>query len=280
MKIKFTKMHGLGNDFIVIDAVRQKIDLTPQQISSLSNRYTGIGFDQCLIVEPSTRSGVDFLYKIYNANGNEVGQCGNGARCLARFLQKQGITDKKSICVVTNTTQMQLNILENDTVTIDMGRPKLHPADIPISVSSQNILYNIPIPGGFKADVHAINVGNPHAILIMKNPTDSDVCKLGKIICEHEIFPEQVNVGFMSIVNQSHINLRVFERGCGETMACGSGAVAAAAAGRLYHNMEEQITVTLPGGDLNVIWPDVDGSIFLNGPAVFVYDGVLESICA
>lgn len=280
MRIQFTKMHGLGNDFMVIDGMNQSIQPTPAQIAAWSRRDTGVGFDQCLIVERSHEIGVDFFYRIFNANGQEVGQCGNGARCLARFVQRRGLTNKHSICVATHTTRMQLNVLPDETVTVDMGKPHLLPVAIPMHAPTQEPWYSIPLSSQIACDVHAISVGNPHAVLVVDDITQAEVQYLGKQISEHPLFPEQTNVGFMHILNSDHIELRVYERGCGETQACGSGAVAAVAVGRLYHQLAERVTVSLPGGDLLVTWPNINDSIFLNGPAVFVYEGILENLCA
>ncbi|MDP3705575.1 MAG: diaminopimelate epimerase [Legionellaceae bacterium] len=276
----FSKMHGLGNDFMIIDGVRQSIQPTSSQITSWGRRDTGIGFDQCLLIEPSRAPDVDFFYRIFNANGHEVGQCGNGARCLARFVERYGLTDKKTICVATHTTRMQLDILPDETVTVDMGKPQLLPSAIPIKARTQKPWYSIPLPNHTLCDVHAISVGNPHAVLVVEDVSQAQVASLGKLICEHPLFPEQTNVGFMHIINPEHIDLRVYERGCGETRACGSGAVAAVAVGRLFHNLSNQVTVTVPGGNLLVKWPNMlDGHIVLNGPAVFVYEGILEDVC-
>ncbi|WED42581.1 diaminopimelate epimerase [Legionella cardiaca] len=275
MTIRFTKMHGLGNDFIVIDAVRQSLNLQPTQIIELAKRDTGIGFDQCLVVEPSHEENIDFFYRIFNADGHEVGQCGNGARCLARFVFHYGLTDKKLISVATCTTKMQLKINADETVTVDMGLPKLNPNDIPLHAENRATFYALPLKNGSSHMVHAISVGNPHAITVVNELNTIDIANLGKQISEHELFPEQTNAGFMQIIDKTHISLRVYERGCGETRACGSGAVAAAAIGRLYHQLESSIRVNLPGGNLIVEWPDVTGSIYLKGPATFVYEGVL-----
>lgn len=275
MTIKFTKMHGLGNDFIVIDAIHQKPDLRPETIARLAARTTGIGFDQCLVIEKSTQPDVDFFYRIFNADGQEVGQCGNGARCLARFVQHYGLTDKSQLTVTTPTTRMQLRLNPDHSVTVDMGLPRLAPRDIPLFAVEQAPLYAIPLYNGQQQPVHAVNVGNPHAILLVDDVENSPVAVLGKEICEHRLFPEQVNVGFMEIINPQQIRLRVYERGCGETRACGSGAVAAVAAGRLFHNLDPSVQVTLHGGQLTVDWPDLDSSLQLTGPAVFVYEGVL-----
>ena len=275
MTIRFTKMHGLGNDFMIIDAIRQRVSLTSAEIATLSQRHTGVGFDQCLLVEKSTTPSVDFFYRIYNADGHEVGQCGNGARCLARFLQHYQLTDKSLITVATTTTQLQLQLNHDDTVTVNMGTPKEAPTDIPLLAPEQRSLYSIPLPNGNIVLCHALQIGNPHAVLMVSDLDDTVVSTLGKLISEHEMFPEQVNVGFMKRIHASRVQLRVYERGSGETQACGSGAVAAAAMGMLYHHLHDNVTVSLPGGELNVHWPQKRGPIFLTGPATFVYEGQL-----
>ncbi|MBA2650937.1 MAG: diaminopimelate epimerase [Tatlockia sp.] len=279
MTIRFTKMHGLGNDFMVIDAVNQKINLQPSQIKALSRRDTGIGFDQCLVVETPKDLETDFFYRIFNADGQEVGQCGNGARCLARFVLHYGLSNKEKIAVATCTTKMQLQLNKDNSVTVNMGLPKLNPNDIPLKATDPAELYELPLSEGTKCQIHALNVGNPHAVIVVDNLVDAPLNRMGKQISEHFLFPEQANAGFMQIIDASHIRLRVYERGCGETKACGSGAVAAAAVGRLWHRMERQIEVSLPGGDLRVDWPDTKGPIYLTGPATFVYEGVIMS-CA
>lgn len=263
MNIQFTKMHGLGNDFMVIDAVRQKISLTPLQIAQLSRRDTGVGFDQCLLIEPSSKPEIDFLYRIYNADGSEVGQCGNGARCLARFVQHYGLSTKKIIEVATQTTRMSLTINDDDTVTVDMGRPRIIQDSPPLTVNER--VYHF----------HEIDLGNPHAVILINDILKIPVDTAGKRLSTNPYFPHQCNIGFMQIINPSHIQLRVYERGCGETQACGSGAVAASAIGMLHHGLENNVQVSLPGGDLMVHWPNCDSSIFLTGSATFVYEGVL-----
>ena len=278
MSIKFTKMHGLGNDFIVIDGINQKIDLSPEQISLIAQRNTGIGFDQLLLIEPSDQANVDFKYRIFNADGHEVGQCCHGARCLAAFAKYYGLTPKTSLTVATSTTQMQLHINNDNSISVDMGVPRLAPKDIPLIAEHQAEAYTINLEEGETAIVHALSVGNPHAVLLVHDTEMAPVHTLGQQISHHPRFPEQVNVGFMQIINPRQIKLRVYERGCGETLACGSGAVAAAAAGRLYHQLEPQITVSLPGGDLVIDWPAFEKPITLTGPAAFVYEGVLLSL--
>jgi len=275
MTLYFTKMHGLGNDFMVIDAVRQSVHLDKQTIIDLAKRDTGIGFDQCLLIEPGADKGVDFFYRIFNADGQEVGQCGNGARCLARFVHHYQLTNKKRITIATKTTRMNLQLNADNTVTVDFGTPELKPALIPLQVAIQAPLYQLPLQQGLVQEIHAISVGNPHAVMVVNNLKTTAVASLGKEISEHPLFPEQTNAGFMEILSQDTINLRVYERGCGETKACGSGAVAAAAIGRLYHHLAAKVDVALPGGRLLVKWPDINGPIFLTGPASFVFEGKL-----
>ncbi|RUR18126.1 diaminopimelate epimerase [Legionella sp. km535] len=275
MNIRFTKMHGLGNDFMVIDGVNQKINLPPQQIALLAHRNTGIGFDQCLLIEPAKTEEVDFSYRIFNANGQEVGQCGNGARCLALFAQYYGLTSKNKLTVATQSTTMELIINDDNSVSVDMGKPKLAPQDIPFIAEHQSAEYSLDLDQHTRVTLHAISVGNPHAVLLVQDTESAPVTELGRQITTHPRFPEQTNTGFMQIINENHIKLRVFERGCGETKACGSGAVAAAAVGRLFYNLSEQITVSLPGGDLIIEWPHFNDHLTLTGPATFVYEGTL-----
>lgn len=281
MSLRFTKMHGLGNDFIVIDAINQTLNLSSTQIASLANRHTGIGFDQCLLIEKSHQPEIDFFYRIFNANGQEVGQCGNGARCLARFVEHYGLTDKKEIQVATKTTQIVLQINADGTVTVDMGVPQWEPPKIPLLAHEEAATYELHIPKESTSKpeathhIHALSVGNPHAVTVVSHVASLDIHNLGQAISEHPLFPEQSNVSFMQIINSEHIKLRVYERGCGETLACGSAAVAAAAVGRRFYQLESQVKVSLPGGDLTVDWPLQHGSIHLTGPADFVYEGVL-----
>lgn len=277
MSIRFTKMHGLGNDFMVIDAVHQSITLTPEHIVSLAKRDTGVGFDQCLLIEASAEEEVDFFYRIYNADGTEVGQCGNGARCLARYAAYYGLTNKRTIRVATKTTHMTLCINPDDTVTVDMGKPLLHPSEIPLTATEQQILYVLPLAEELMCEVHAVSMGNPHAVSLVTNTDTIDVAGLGRRISEHALFPSQANAGFMQIISPNRVRLRVYERGALETQACGSGAAAAVAVGRLYHGLAETVTVEMLGGELSVHWPNTKGPLFLTGPATFVYEGFLMS---
>lgn len=275
MTLHFTKMHGLGNDFMVIDAIHQSVHLDRDTIIALGRRDTGVGFDQCLLVEKPRDAGSDFFYRIFNADGQEVGQCGNGARCLARFVHHYQLTDKRHITVATKTTRMQLQINADETVTVDFGHPFLEPKLIPIQADIQAPLYHLPLKNGSVHPVHAVGVGNPHAVTVVNDVMTAPVASLGKEISEHPLFPEQTNAGFMEIIDTSSIRLRVFERGCGETSACGSGALAAAIIARLYHGLGPQISITLPGGRLVADWPDMSGPVSLTGSATFVYEGRL-----
>lgn len=269
-------MHGLGNDFMMIDAVNQNIALDKKTITALSNRHTGIGFDQCLLIEPSTRPDVDFCYRIFNADGGEVGQCGNGARALALFARRQGLTKKSRLTVATKTTTMQLQIHEDDQVSVNMGVPKWEACDIPLTNDYQSATLNLDFGEQGSCLAHCVNVGNPHAVLTVDELSVAPVATLGPKISTFAGFTEGANAGFMQIVNDSHIKLRVYERGSGETSACGSGAAAACAIGRLYHNLQETVTVSLTGGDLTIHWPTINSSLLLTGPAAFVYEGVIN----
>ncbi len=274
MTLQFTKMHGLGNDFILIDATLHPITLDSQHIATLSQRNTGIGFDQCLVVETSTHPGVDFFYRIFNADGQEVGQCGNGARCLARFVHHRGLTTKKELRIQTSTTLLNLTLHDDQSVTVAFAPPQLEPNQIPIDTTSSAVWYHLTC-GQETHQFHAIQVGNPHAVLIVDDLERADVTNIGQCLSAHPFFPQQANIGFVQILSRQHIQLRVYERGCGETQACGSGAVAAAAIGMLYHQLADEVQVSLPGGDLYVTWPLHTGAIYLRGPATFVYDAAL-----
>ena len=265
MSIRFTKMHGLGNDFMVVDGVRQLISFTPSQIAALAKRDTGVGFDQCLIVEKAKQPDTDFFYRIYNADGSEVGQCGNGARCLARFVHHYGLSEKRTLTVSTSTTRLTLKINCDDTVTVDMGLPQHEAKPKPDVLIVDNKPY----------EFQTISVGNPHAVILSSALSQAPVQTAGKQLSQHPFFPDQCNIGFMQIISPTHIKLRVYERGAGETQACGSGAVAAVAIGALYNGLAKEVAVSLPGGDLLVHWPDVEKSIFLTGSASFVYEGLL-----
>lgn len=258
MEIDFTKMHGLGNDFVVIDAITQAIDLNARQIRAIADRHRGVGCDQLLLVEKAVDPKAEFRYRIYNADGGEVEQCGNGARCFAMFVRQQGLTTNAIIQVETAGGLIEL-VVEGDQVTVDMGVPDFQPESLPFLVakdeSRQQETYDI-IVNGDEYSISAVSVGNPHAVMLVDNVDEVNLDKLGKAIESHELFPNRVNAGFMQIVSRDEIRLRVFERGVGETQACGTGACAAVAVGRRLGKLDEQVTVHLHGGDLMIRWPD------------------------
>ena len=283
MNISFTKMHGLGNDFMVIEQMSQDIQLSSHQIQTLSDRHTGIGFDQLLVVSPSSTPNIDFRYQIFNANGGEVEQCGNGARCFARFVQEKNLTDKAVIVVETNTGIITLNVLDDGNVIVDMGAPILEPQQIPFTADQRQTRYTVATSQG-DITLGAISMGNPHGVLVVDDVETAPVETLGAELERHPIFPNRANIGFMQIVSRDHIRLRVFERGVGETQACGTGACAAAVVAIQQGLVENRVTVSLPGGDLTIEWHPADTNInnnknadhvMMTGPATTVYEGTM-----
>jgi len=274
MRLKFTKMHGLGNDFMVIDGVTQSVELTASDIEKWSNRHFGIGFDQLLLIEPPTRPDRDFRYRIFNADGSEVENCGNGARCFARYVLDQNLIESSVIRVETAGGDLELHVLDDGQVTVDMGRPRLRPEKIPFHTKEKSNLYSLIVDGN-PLQISAVSMGNPHCVLKVDDITTANVETLGPLIESHEAFPQRVNAGFMEVVDRSHIRLRVFERGVGETMACGTGACAAVAAGIINGWLDRTVSVTLPGGDLSIHWPE-NGNVMMTGPVSRVFEGVLS----
>jgi diaminopimelate epimerase len=272
MLMKFTKMHGLGNDFVVIDAVTQNVRVTASMVRRLANRTLGIGCDQVLVIEPPTDLDVDFNYRIFNQNGGEVEQCGNGARCLARYVQDRQLSGKNPIRVKTMNRTMELHLTNDNLVQVDMGNPELEPAEVPFDAEQRANLYAIEIDGS-NYQIAAVSMGNPHAVLLVDDVDSAPVEKLGPALEAHNRFPEQVNVGFMQVVNRQTIKLRVFERGAGETQACGSGACAAAVAAIQQELVDSPVTVQLTGGDLTIDWPGEAEPLLMTGPAVSVFHG-------
>ncbi len=270
MHIKFSKMHGLGNDFIVIDAINQQIQLTTQQIKQLCNRHFGIGCDQLLLVESSTIA--DFRYRIFNADGGEVAQCGNGARCFAKFVKDKKLTNKTKIAVETASGIIYPRIETDGNITVDMGKPRFQPAAIPFLSTAQSKKYPLDI-NGETYQIGVVSMGNPHAVLLVENIETAAVAKIGAAIESHTQFPERVNVGFMQICNTNEIKLRVFERGVGETLACGTGACAAVVIGQLWQQLNVGVTVHLSGGDLYIHWED---NVLMTGAAVHVFEGTIQ----
>lgn len=271
--LKFSKMHGLGNDFVVIDAINQQVELSSDQIRFLADRRRGIGCDQLLLVEDSSGSAIDFKYRIFNADGSEVAQCGNGARCFARFVRDKELTAKDSIAVETASGVIYLNLNTNDDVQVDMGLPRFIPAEIPFLAEQQDISYSLSLPDAQQVELGVVSMGNPHAVILVDDVKTAEVEILGPMIENHNQFPERVNVGFMAITSPSQINLRVYERGAGETEACGTGACAAVVSGIQRGLLAREVRVSLPGGDLNIAWPDDQASVSMTGPATHVFDG-------
>lgn len=259
MTFHFTKMHGLGNDFMVLDTIQQSIHLTPEDIQRLSCRHTGIGFDQCLLLEKSLQADIDFIYRIFNADGTEVGQCGNGARCIGRYIKRYGFSTKNVLKLATATTQLMIYLNVDGSVTVDMG--------VPIWQPEPCIMPDL--------KTHFLTLGNPHVVVLVDNIDTAPVSTLGPFIENHPSFPEKTNVGFLEIHRADHVKLRVYERGAGETNACGSGATAAVAVGRRFYGLAETVRVSLTGGDLTIHWPNMAGSLQMTGPACFVYEGTL-----
>ncbi len=275
MKLPFAKMHGLGNDFIVIDATQQPMPLETQAIMALADRKTGIGFDQLLVVEPPGDASVDFNYRIYNADGGEVEHCGNGARCFAVFVRRQGLSDKTEIPVRTHNGDIRLLVQGADMVTVNMGVPNFEPASLPFISKNRQNDYALRV-GDETLQVGAVSMGNPHAVLRVDNTETAPVETLGPAIEVHTDFPRRVNAGFMQVLSDSHIALRVFERGVGETRACGTGACAAVAVGRQWGLLGPEVAVDLLGGQLTIKWDGEGSDLLMTGPAAHVYDGTLE----
>lgn len=274
MVIEFTKMHGLGNDFVVIDAISQAINLNSEQIKAIADRHFGIGCDQLLLVERPESSNAEFRYRIFNADGGEVEQCGNGARCFAVFVRDAGLTTNSVIPVETAGGLIELSI-ENDQVTVDMGIPDFRPASLPFLLENQSETYNLMVNGAEYA-IGAVSMGNPHAVLLVDSVDTADVATLGMAIESHQQFPQRVNVGFMQIISRDEIRLRVYERGAAETLACGTGACAAVAVGRMLGKLNEQVTVRLPGGDLSIRWSGAGQALLMTGPATTVFYGKIN----
>ncbi|MEW8029151.1 MAG: diaminopimelate epimerase [Candidatus Thiodiazotropha sp.] len=275
MKLHFTKMQGLGNDFVVVDATSQTIDLSQRTLQKLADRHFGVGCDQILLIEPPVSTDTDFYYRIYNADGSEVEACGNGARCFARFVKVKGLSAKPSISVETLAGKIALRHLADGNVEVDMGAPIFDPALIPFSAPQRADTYLLDVDDQ-QISLSAVSMGNPHAVLVVPSVDQADVAKLGPLIENHPQFPQRTNVGFMQIDRTTEIRLRVFERGTGETLACGSGACAAVATGRRLGLLDEVVLVHLPGGDLVVKWHSEGQPVLIEGPAEIVYEGTID----
>ena len=278
MLLRFSKMHGIGNDFMMVDLISQDIVLDPKLVRDLSDRRFGIGFDQLLTVRPPTKPDSDFLYTIYNADGSEAEQCGNGARCFLRFVKDQGLTTKTTINLETSNANITCKLEEDGNITVDMGEPALQPDKVPFVVDSQQTNYDLSLRPEYAElfSISALNIGNPHAVIIVPAVDIAPVLEVGPLIECHPRFPDGVNVGFMEVISRKKIRVRVFERGVGETMACGSGACAAVVAGRLQGVLDDTVDVELTGGHLSISWGGINDTVKMTGPACKVYEGRLQ----
>ncbi len=275
MKLKFSKMHGLGNDFVVIDGVRQSVSLTPEQIRFLGHRNFGVGFDQLLLVERAATPGVDFRYRIFNADGGEVEQCGNGARCFVRFVHDEKLTDKREIRVETLRGVIGPRLEDDGNVTVNMGAPVFEPEKIPFDSSSHEVVQTI-LVGDAEVAITAVSMGNPHAVQVVGDVDAAPVEVQAPLIERHPRFPKRVNAGFMQIVDRHSIKLRVYERGAGETLACGTGACAAVVTGISRGLLDSPVRVSTRGGDLSIAWAGKGQPVLMTGPAVTVFTGEIE----
>ncbi|MDP2830398.1 MAG: diaminopimelate epimerase [Sulfuricellaceae bacterium] len=275
MKLKFTKMHGLGNDFVVFDGINQQVHLSKTQLSQIADRHFGIGCDQILLVEQSGQPGVDFRYRIFNADGGEVEQCGNGARCFVRFVHDKGLTQKTRIRVETASGIIEPQLEADGQVTVNMGAPRFEPNEIPFLARQRAPIYQMSV-GQHIVEISVLSMGNPHAVQVVENVETAPVAELGLLLQTHAAFPSRVNAGFMQVVDRSHIRLRVYERGSGETLACGTGACAAVVAGIMRGLLDGEVRVSTRGGELIIRWDGEGSPVWMTGPAVSVFDGEMN----
>jgi len=275
VKLAFTKMQGAGNDFVVLDGVSRRLALTPAQLRRLADRHFGVGCDQILLVEPARTPGTDFRYRIFNADGGEVEQCGNGARCFVRFVSERGLTAKKEIRVETAKGVIVPRLEADGEVTVNMGPPVFEPRRIPFINEGAALVQPLEV-GGATVDISAVSMGNPHAVQVVADVDAAPVAVQGPLIERHARFPERVNAGFMQVLDRGHIRLRVYERGAGETLACGTGACAAVAVGIRRGLLDASVRVATRGGDLTIRWEGADNPVWMTGPAVTVFEGEIE----
>ena len=275
MIVPFTKMQGIGNDFMVVDAISQPVYLNQAQISQLAHRNFGVGFDQLLMIEAPQHPEADFHFRIFNADGSEAGHCGNGARAVAKYVRQKGLTWKRELRLSTNTATMSTVFEDNGLVTINMGKPRLEPEKVPLRFAEQADTYMIDAEG-IRYKIGAVSMGNPHCVLHVNDIETAPVQKVGPILSQHSYFPAQANVGFMQVVDSSEIKLRVFERGVGETLACGTGACAAVVAGRLQNFWDEKVKVGLPGGNVWIRWAGKGRNVYMTGSAKVVFEGQID----
>lgn len=274
MKLVFTKMHGAGNDFVVIDGVTQAVNLNTNQLRRLADRHRGIGCDQILMVTPPDSPDADFRYHVFNADGSRAGQCGNGARCVGRFLREKRLTRQREILLQTDDDSLALSLTEDGRVFAGLGAPRFAPREVPFQADETQDQYTLDVQGQ-SLSIGALSMGNPHAILMVDDCDAAPVSTLGPLLEAHTRFPERVNVGFMQVQSRGEVKLRVFERGVGETDACGSGACAAAVHGMKLGLLDEEVLVSLPGGKLSVSWPSMGDRVWLGGPTATVFNGTV-----
>ena len=274
MQLQFAKMHGLGNDFVIFGAFTQNVQLSAEQIRWIADRRLGVGCDQILVVKPTDNVDADFIFQIYNSNGEEVEQCGNGARCIGKFLKLNGLTEKSSIKIKTISGVYDITLRDDGLVTVNMGVPCFEPEAIPFTAESAATSYQLEVDDQ-QIEIGAVSMGNPHAVIQVDNIYNAPVTTLGPKIETHSMFPNKVNVGFMQVQDAQHISLRVFERGVGETTACGTGACAAVAVGQSQGLLDSKVTVQLPGGELQIECEDKDHPVFMTGPANLSFEGSL-----
>jgi|TARA_B110000116_G_C16796103_1_gene566820 diaminopimelate epimerase len=275
MRLRFSKMHGLGNDFVVIDGINQRVRLSPEKVRRIADRHIGIGCDQLLLVEKPSSSAVDFRYRIFNCDGSEVENCGNGARCFAIFVRENKLTGRSRIKVETAAGILELIIKDDGQVTVDMGAPQLDPASLPFIAPKQANNYELELDGQM-VEVGAVSMGNPHAVALVDCVTSAPVAMMGPLIESHPRFPKRVNAGFMQVLNRGEVNLRVFERGVGETQACGTGACGAVVSGRVQGLLDSTVKVNLPGGSLSISWQGPGEPVLMTGPATTVFHGQIK----
>jgi diaminopimelate epimerase len=275
LKVDFTKMQGVGNDFVVLDAINQSVELDANRVRHIADRHFGIGCDQLLLIERPRTAGTDFYYRIFNADGGEVQHCGNGARCFMRYVHDKGLTSKSEIRVETLSGVIVPRLEADEQVTVDMGPPELEPSRIPFVADQQALTYSLEVAGQF-VEISALSMGNPHAVQVVKNVDEAPVLTQGPLIEHHARFPERVNAGYMQVIDRHRIRLRVFERGAGETLACGTGACAAVVAGIARGLLDSPVRVDTHGGALSIAWGGAGQPVLLTGPAETVFEGTIE----
>ena len=276
MKLQFTKMQGAGNDFVVIDGTKKPFVPSADLMGALTDRRHGVGCDQVLVIDPPSSADVDFDYRIFNSDGSESGQCGNGARCLGRYVRDHRLSSKPSIRVRTNTSILEIASLGNGDIRVNMGVPRFEPKAVPFTAPARAERYSLPLAGGEMLEIGAVSIGNPHAVLTVADVDRAPVAEIGEALQSHPAFPERVNVGFLHVIDRSHARLRVYERGAGETLACGSGACAAAVVARMWGQIGDVVEMQVRGGVLKIEWKGDGEPVYLSGPAEEVFAGEME----